>query len=683
VPDRSALPDKLSFIAGDGEMARRIRGFDWSAHPFGPPETWPQSLRSALGICLHSAFPTAIYWGPELRLLYNDAWAPIPGPRHPAALGKPAREVWADIWDILWPQFRGLLETGEGFFAENQLLPMRRYGFEEETYWNYSFSAIRGEDGRINGIFNCGYETTETVLGQRRLQFMLSFSGALHDETDAAAAIATATEALGEHLRAAHVGYCEPAPGGGLVALHDWAAADLTPAPEGLALADFGAAVERNLARGQAVRIDDVEVYCRTTEAEADCVALFAALQARAGIIVPCVSGGRLICALYVLTAEPRRWAYSDILTLQEALERARDIIAILRNEQQQRLLMREVDHRAKNALAVVQAVVRLTEADSTDAFRRVVDGRIAALARAHELLAESRWEGLDLESLVRRELGAFGGGGNLRIEGPLLRVPPEMSQTVALALHELATNAAKYGALRDSGGALSVTWQTEDGRLLLDWRETTGRPITPPQGRSGFGTELLNSSVRRQSGGEITFDWADDGLKCRLVLPLEGRPPQRLDGAEKPAGKAAKPAESRRPRLLLAEDEALVAMDLQIRLDDFGFQVVASVDSVAAALEAVEAWPVDAAVLDANLHGESSLPVAIALHRRGIPVLFITGYDRIEDLPEELAGAERLSKPVADHLLRRALAALFPASAPEQSPAATEHDSEFMTLKG
>lgn len=88
---------------------------------------------------------------------------------------------------------------------------MRRYGFEEETYWNYSFSAIRGEDGRINGIFNCSYETTETVLGQRRLQVMLSFSGALHDETDAAAAIATATEALGQHLRAAHVGYCEPA----------------------------------------------------------------------------------------------------------------------------------------------------------------------------------------------------------------------------------------------------------------------------------------------------------------------------------------------------------------------------------------------------------------------------------------------------------------------------------------
>lgn len=649
-------------------MARRIRGFDWAAHPFGPPEGWPQSLRSALGICLHSAFPTAIYWGPELRLLYNDAWAPIPGPRHPAALGKPAQEVWADIWDILWPQFRGLLETGAGFFAENQRLPMRRYGFEEETYWNYSFSAIRGEDGRIAGIFNCGYETTETVLGQRRLQFMLSLSERLHDQSDPDTAIAMATAALGEHLQAVHVGYCEPARGG-LAALHDWAAPGLAPAPEGLAIADLGADLERNLARGQAVRIDDVAVYCRTTEPGADCASVFAALQARGGIIVPCLGGGRLVCALYVLTAEPRRWTYSDLLTLQEAVERAHDMVAILRNDQQQRLLMREVDHRAKNALAVVQAVVRLTEADSTDAFRQVVDGRIAALARAHELLAESRWKGLDLESLVQRELGAFGGDGNLQIEGPLLQVPPEMSQTVALALHELATNAAKYGALRDGGGTLSVAWRTEDGCIVLDWREATSRPITPPQGRGGFGTELLNSSVRRQSGGEITLDWAEDGLKCQLVLPLDGRPPRRSGRVKPRAGEAVKPAPDRRPRLLLAEDEALVAMDLEARLVDFGYQVVASVDSVAAALQAVEACPADAALLDANLHGESSLPVAVALHRRGVPIIFISGYDRIDGLPDELAGAERLTKPVSDHLLRRSLAALFPASAPDRSP--------------
>ena len=95
----------MDFLAGNGEMASLIRETDWSEHPFGPSEDWPQSLRSALAICLNSAFPTAIYWGSDLRLLYNDAWAPIPGPRHPAALGAPAKEVWSDIWPIIEPQF--------------------------------------------------------------------------------------------------------------------------------------------------------------------------------------------------------------------------------------------------------------------------------------------------------------------------------------------------------------------------------------------------------------------------------------------------------------------------------------------------------------------------------------------------------------------------------------------------
>ncbi|MCA1776321.1 MAG: hypothetical protein LC676_12115 [Loktanella sp.] len=123
----------MDFLAGSGEMAERIRSFDWANHPFGPLEAWPQSLRSALSICLNSAFPTSIYWGPELRLLYNDAWAPIPGPRHPAALGARAQDIWGDIWHIIEPQFAKLVRSGEGLFVEDQMLPMRRFNTEEET----------------------------------------------------------------------------------------------------------------------------------------------------------------------------------------------------------------------------------------------------------------------------------------------------------------------------------------------------------------------------------------------------------------------------------------------------------------------------------------------------------------------------------------------------------------------
>ncbi|WP_375139531.1 ATP-binding protein [Pseudomonas capeferrum] len=127
-------------------------------------------MRSALSICLHSSFPTAIYWGQDLCLLYNDAWAPIPDDRHPTALGRPAREVWADIWDVIGPQFESVVSTARGYSAYDQLLLIARGSDLCETYWNYSFTPIPGEDGQIAGVFNQGHETTERILGERRLE---------------------------------------------------------------------------------------------------------------------------------------------------------------------------------------------------------------------------------------------------------------------------------------------------------------------------------------------------------------------------------------------------------------------------------------------------------------------------------------------------------------------------------
>ncbi len=157
----------LRFLDHGGEMGRCIRDHDWSRTPFGPLETWPATLRTTLGLCLGSNHPSAIYWGPELRLLYNDAWSPIPAERHPDCLGQPAAQVWHDIWDVVGPQFDAVMATGDAFAAHDQPLTFLRDGTPVDTWFDYSLTPIRDEDGRVRGIFNLGNETTRTVLAER------------------------------------------------------------------------------------------------------------------------------------------------------------------------------------------------------------------------------------------------------------------------------------------------------------------------------------------------------------------------------------------------------------------------------------------------------------------------------------------------------------------------------------
>jgi PAS domain S-box-containing protein len=190
--------------------------------------------------------------------------------------------------------------------------------------------------------------------------------------------------------------------------------------------------------------------------------------------------------------------------------------------EERLRLLMREVDHRANNLLTVVQSVVALTRADAVEPFRQALDGRIQALARAHQLLAASRWEGADLRRLAEEELKPYGLGedGRIVLEGPPVQVSPAQAQALGLALHELATNAAKYGALSLPVGRVRIDWIREGDLLELTWRERGGPPATAPT-RRGFGATILARSLGGPLGGSIEMDWAPEGLSARLTLPL------------------------------------------------------------------------------------------------------------------------------------------------------------------
>ncbi|WDT74283.1 MAG: ATP-binding protein [Candidatus Manganitrophus sp.] len=190
-----AGPSQDLFVGG-GEMGALMRSVDWSKTPLGPVASWPQSLKSALSIGLNTRFPIAIYWGSDLVLLYNDAWSPIPGTKHPWALGRPAREAWPEIWHIIGPLFEQVIRTGEGSRSEDQLLPMRRHGYTEECYFDYTFSPIRGESGQVVGIFNAVTETTYRVLSERRMWLLRELSERVSAARRVDEACVLATQAL-------------------------------------------------------------------------------------------------------------------------------------------------------------------------------------------------------------------------------------------------------------------------------------------------------------------------------------------------------------------------------------------------------------------------------------------------------------------------------------------------------
>jgi PAS domain S-box-containing protein len=218
------------------------------------------------------------------------------------------------------------------------------------------------------------------------------------------------------------------------------------------------------------------------------------------------------------LTVSPVKSAAGQVVGASKI---ARDITERKQAEARMTLLAREVDHRAKNILATVMALTRMTRADTVPAFTEALMGRIRALSQAHTLFAKSRWTGAEIRQLVEEELDAFGtdGDGHLRISGPRIVLLPDAAQGLAMALHELATNAAKYGAFSMPGGRVAVEWATADGRLVLRWTETGGPPVRTPS-RRGFGTSLIEATTRSQLDGEARFDWRVEGLACEISIP-------------------------------------------------------------------------------------------------------------------------------------------------------------------
>ncbi|MGA0603691.1 HWE histidine kinase domain-containing protein [Caulobacter sp. KR2-114] len=332
--------------------------------------------------------------------------------------------------------------------------------------------------------------------------------------------------------------------------------------------------------------------------------------------------------------------------------------------------MVAELDHRVKNVLASVQsmALQSARKTTSLDAFLKTFAGRLEAMASAHTLLTATRWRGAEIVNIAAAELGGLA-PGQAHWRGPEIVLNPRATNALTLALHELATNAVKYGALSVETGRVDVTWRAmSDGGFELIWQERGGPPVIVPQKR-GFGCTLLERVTGRELGGSAVLEFRPAGVRALLradASALAATP--KLPATAAPAAiEAERPAEPRQAstggggpddirgvKVLVVEDAVLLAIELESGLTEAGAEVV----GVAATLDEAQAMlalQFDVAVLDANLNGESVTPVAAALAARGQPFIFATGY-RDADITTEAFDAPVVRKPYNVHQIAAAL---------------------------
>lgn len=334
------------FSWNDGPMARAIATFDWSRTPLGPIERWPLSLMAAVRIMLGQRHAVCMFWGPELIMLYNDAYRPALGHKEARALGQPFQHIWSDVWDDLLPLVRQTL-AGQGTYNEEMRLVMQRNGFDEETYWTFSYSPLFDDAGKIQGLMNVTVDMTATVMSRRNQQVM-----------------------------------------------------------------------------------------------------------------------------------------------------------------------QRELLHRVKNILSVTSTVVTssLRTAGSIEEARDSVAARIMALARSQGLFT-GLGHCADITEVTAQAIGAhLDGSDRIRLSGPSVPLSSQQAVGVSLALYELATNAAKYGALSVPEGAVDLWWSVSGNDFELDWRESGGPAVVEPD-HEGFGSRLVNTIVPAYFDGEGQTDYLEDGL--------------------------------------------------------------------------------------------------------------------------------------------------------------------------
>jgi two-component sensor histidine kinase len=374
----------------------------------------------------------------------------------------------------------------------------------------------------------------------RRPSFLLALGDRLRNIVDARAITDATAEALGKHLGATRVVYADIDERGEYANVwSDWTDGTVPSIVGRHNLDSFGPAVVQCWREGRLWRVDDVETDAR--EYVRAGIGGYRAIGIRGAMCPPLVRGGRLVAAIAVQSAAPRHWSDEEAALVQEVADRTWDALERARAEDHLRVLVAELQHRTRNLLAVVRSIANqtLSASDSLDVFRVKFEDRLAALSRVQGLLSRSDGDPITIEMIVRMELAALGAEealNRMRLSGPHVPLQNAMVQTLSLALHELATNARKYGALSNERGRLTVEWRVvtfDHGvkRLTLDWMETwvaskdpAGTGEVTPDSRRGYGRELIERVLPHSLGAITRYELNDTSVRCTIDMPLNRR---------------------------------------------------------------------------------------------------------------------------------------------------------------
>lgn len=492
-PEDAASRATPDFLRGGGELGDIIRRHDWASSPLGDPGDWPSALRMAVRLVMSTRHPMFLWWGPDLIQFYNDAYRRSIGPeRHPRAVGQRGRDCWQEIWPIIGPQIEQVMGGGEPTWHENALVPITRNGQLEEVYWTYSYGPVHDETAPngVGGVLVVCTETTGTVLAERKRADLVDRWRRLFDQAPGFMSILSGPDHVFEFGNDAHRL---------LFGSADWIDRPIRDAFPEAVKQGFVDTLDRVYATGERAVLEAAPLKFRSGPGEAEVLRLLDFVCA------PITDDDGAVVGIF--------WQGVDVTAHKDA-------------EAHLRLLVNELNHRVKNSLATVQAIAAqtLNVEDVPERVRNALTERLVALARAHDVLTDEKWSGADL-----REIAAQAGAPHLSsdhperfvIDGPPVNLPPRSAIAVALALHELATNAAKYGALSTRSGRVRISWSArpeadETVRLRMVWREADGPPVEPPA-RTGFGTRLIERGLAAELRGQVRIDYRPEGVVCTI----------------------------------------------------------------------------------------------------------------------------------------------------------------------